>query len=226
MKTFVVGDLHGDWAQLNKLISRHRPNAVLQCGDFGWYPKLHGSYEMYFAGQKQKRWDQYGIKNNDCTVLWCDGNHEDHWSLNKLKHLEVMNNVFYMPRGTVLPLADGRKALFVGGARSVDRYRRTLGVDWFPEEEIDHSLLDKLPDEKIDIVISHTCPKSFFDVGVDFYDFKGFEPSNYALEYVLEKYKPEQWYFGHFHHHETGKYKNTNWTCLNMAGETNWWVEI
>jgi len=78
----------------------------------------------------------------------------------------------------------------------------------------------------IDIVVSQSGPKSFFDSGVNFYEFKGFEASNYALEYVLEKYEPKQWFFGHFHYYETGKVNNTNWTCLNKAGDTNWWKEL
>ena len=42
MKIIAVGDLHGDWSSLNRLISRKNPDFILQCGDSGWWPALDG----------------------------------------------------------------------------------------------------------------------------------------------------------------------------------------
>jgi len=222
-KIFVVGDIHGDWSSLNKLISRHKPNIILQCGDFGWWPKWNNTSIINDGVNYKKKWNQYGIKNGDCKIYWCDGNHEDHWDLEKYKEqTEVMPNIFYMPRGSVLELPDGRNVLFVGGALSVDKKDRKLGYDWFPEEEISYKTINNLPDCKIDIVISHTCATSFREVN-EFCMFKHKDSSSDALDYVLRKYNPPLWYFGHFHFYQRGKFKDTQWFCLNTNAYSYWW---
>ena len=209
----VVGDVHGSWGALNNLINSKKPNIILQCGDFGFWPSLHP------IGPKD-------IKNKDCKIFWCDGNHEDHWALGKLKNNEVAPNVFYMKRGSTLTLPDGRTVLFMGGAESVDRKWRTIGFDWFPDEIIKPRELDFLPDTTVDIVISHTCPLSFdMDSFVITKD-KLIDPSRHALSYVLHCYKPKLWYFGHFHKWGKGKFEGCEWTALSMPGEIGWWTKL
>lgn len=215
MKIIVAGDVHAEWGVLNAMIARQKPDILLQCGDFGWWPKD----KLY----------PIKIKNGNCEIYWCDGNHEDHASLAKLKTTLVKPNVRYMPRASVLPLPDGRNVLFMGGAFSIDWRRRIDRFNWFREEELinqrDLDLLDYI-DRKIDIVVSHTCPKTFMDQKDLFYSYRMIEPCNYALDIVLEKFKPDLWYFGHFHKYATGQYENTKWTALSMARETNWWEEL
>jgi len=222
----IVGDTHGEWAPLNKLISSKHPDIILQIGDFGWWPKFHNTSSINDGVNYKRRWDQYGIKNNGCKIYWCDGNHEDHWDLKKHDHPhEVMPDVYYMPRCSILVLPDGRRVLFMGGASSIDKRYRTIGHDWFPEEEISQRDIMNLPNVDIDIVISHTCPNSFLK-GSKFCEFKIKDSSNDALEYVFEKYNPSLWYFGHFHCYENGFDKHTNWTCLNILGFTNGWCKL
>ena len=77
---------------------------------------------------------------------------------------EIMHNIYYMRRGNVLTLQDGRNVLFMGGAHSVDKDAREPEVDWFPEEIIAERDLHNLPEDKdIDIVISHTCSNEIFE---------------------------------------------------------------
>ena len=249
--------MHGVWGPLNSLINKKGPEIILQCGDFGWWPGLNkspyiwsGEYEdiseeivgdpwqRMMARRVPKAWDQFGLRNKDAKIYWCDGNHEDHWDLirerNQFKApCEMMPNVYYMKRGSTLQLPDGRNVLFIGGADSIDKAARTIGIDWYPEELISYRDIDNLPDSKIDIVVSHTCPAEFHD-GV----IKGFwedkqvyidkikDPSAHALSCVLEKYKPSLWYFAHFHTFVIGKYENTKWFCLNTIGQQNWWVYL
>ena len=181
----VVGDLHGVWGPFNAMINEKNPNIILQCGDFGWWPKFHDTTNMWsgeyedisdeiigdpwqrvMAKRVPKPWDQFGIKANDTKVYWCDGNHEDHWDLIEERNYmkapcEMMPNVYYMKRGSVLQLPDGRNVLFMGGADSIDKGARTVGLDWFPEEVINQKNVYGLPDTKVDVVISHTCPTEF-----------------------------------------------------------------
>jgi len=221
----VCGDIHGEWGPLNKLISRYKPEIILQCGDFGWWPKLHNT-ELIKTGRRWKKWNQYGLKNGDTKIYFCDGNHEDHWDLKEYDGMkEIMPNVFYMPRGSVLELPDSRKVLFMGGASSIDKDRRIVGHDWFPEEEINQKDLYDLTNDEINIIISHTCPTEFRK-GAEFCEFKHKDWSNEALSFLLEKYSPELWYFGHFHYYDISKYLNTKWYCLNTIGGSYGWKRL
>lgn len=252
----VVGDLHGVWGPINAMIKRETPSIILQCGDFGWWPKLHntthiwsGEYEdisdevvgdpwqRCMAKRVPKPWNQFGLKNKDAKIYWCDGNHEDHLDLIKERNYmkapcEMMPNVYYMKRGSVLQLRDGRNILFMGGADSIDKGARTPGVDWFPEEVITQSDIYNLPDVGVDVVVSHTCPMEFHKAMLKAkrsqwgWQKKIRDPSASALSYILNRYKPDLWYFGHFHTFLRGKYRDTKWYCLNTVGQPNWWVYL
>lgn len=220
----VCGDIHGYWSSLNTLINKKSPSMILQCGDFGYWPKFHGQ-SIDGTG---KKWDFYGLKNQDTKIYWCDGNHEDHWGLKNVSNNEILPNVFYMKRGSALTLPDGRNILFIGGAQSIDRFSRTTGVDWFPEETITQKEIYDLPDVNIDIIISHTCPEEFLcELGFEDYRKEKYkDPSCKALSYVLEKYRPSLWYFGHFHVSKSGYTSRCRWTCLNQESEYGWWKKL
>ena len=118
----VVGDVHARFDLLNKAMEHHKPEVVLQCGELGFWPGI----------------DKYSldkIKNGDCKIYFCDGNHDNHWALRDLKSSEAAPNVIFMRRGDVVELA-GKTILFMGGAASIDKHIRQIGVDWFPEETI------------------------------------------------------------------------------------------
>jgi len=233
-RIIVIGDVHGDWNFLNALINKERPDLILACGDFGYWPKFHNT--TLLSGPGSKKWDQYGIKTKEAKLYWCDGNHEDHWAIRtelvEKGISEIMPNVFYMKRGSTLELPDKRIVLFMGGAESTDKIVRTLGHDWFPEETIKDRDLMELPEHKVDIVISHTCPKEFYkklitDRNVNSYPwYETRDPSREALSYILSRYKPSLWYFGHFHMFKTGYYGDTRWTVLNMAPNSFWWKDL
>jgi len=233
MLILVGGDFHGRWGPVNILLNKKRPDIFLQCGDWGWWPRFHNTKALS-TGQdlrKRKPWNLYGLKLHDTKMYFCDGNHEDHWALKAILQQPVhgdppemgMKNLFYMKRGKTLTLPDGRVILFMGGADSIDKDSRMIGVDWFPDEIITQDDVYNLPDMKVDIVISHTAPNEFFS-GLDTY--KIHEPCMDALSYILHKYVPDLWYFGHFHQFKEGKYLDTHWTALNMVPDTGWWVKL
>lgn len=249
---FVVGDLHGVWGPLNHIIEIKKPEIILQCGDFGWWPQFHnthciwsGEYEdisdeiigdpwqRMMAKRVNKPFDQWGLKTGGSEIYWCDGNHEDHPSLrhisgNTKNPCEIMHNIYYMRRGNTLTLPDGRNVLFMGGAHSIDKDAREPGIDWFPQETISEADLYNLPDEEVDIVISHTCPTEIFDKLSKMTGMikNGGDPSRNALSYVLERYKPTLWYFAHFHVFATSKYKGMRWFCLDTVGGRKWHVRL
>ncbi|MDD2620941.1 MAG: metallophosphoesterase, partial [Syntrophomonadaceae bacterium] len=192
----IMGDVEGDWKTMMETINEDRPDMVLQVGDFGYWP---GRPEYKYSRK---------MFNNQIPIYFCDGNHEDHKNLRKLckQHgsscpIAVGLNLFYMPRGSVLTLPDGRNVLFMGGAESVDKRQRTPGYDWFQQEIILPEDIANLPSEdtKVDIVISHTSTLEFQIVPDIYAGIFASDPCRAMLSQVLQKYQPDLWYFGHFH---------------------------
>lgn len=248
-KVLVLGDIHGVWRQTNTLIAKHKPELVLQCGDFGWWPKHHKTTRIYsgvhrrdpMTGIKmQAPFNQYGLRIGEAKLYWCAGNHEDWEDLNSKGTslnpypIEVSKNIFYMPRCATLNLPDGRRVLFMGGAASTDKEYRRYRYDWYPEETIAQMDIYNLPDVSIDIVVSHTSP-SYFKSELyrdsndwrqnDSYWLEKFkDPSCYALDAVYEKYRPKWWFFGHYHVSKFGSYGKCRWFALNKDNSTGWWT--
>lgn len=219
-KVYAVGDVHGDWSRLNTLINKLGPAIFLVCGDFGYWPFLETIRPVLY-GQRQKPWKLKGVKCGEGShVFWCDGNHEDHWYLRDNPRLINYGNVHYQRRGSIIMLPDGRTVMFMGGADSIDKDFRILGRDWFPEELISQRDLDfalSYPG-KIDIIVSHTCPEVFRVLNNKGSDGKQKDPCRFALNQILEKFRPTQWFFGHWHKYQKGVHEGCFWECLDYLG--------
>lgn len=208
----ITGDIHGNFEYLNKLINKfkYKLDLIICCGDFGYWPSSS---------------TPLNIESQGVTILWCDGNHEDHWAIHKLSDNEITKNVFYMPRGSTYKLRDGRTILFMGGAASIDKQYRTLGIDWFPEETISQKDMMDLPNIKIDIFITHTCPKELHSLMLDEEPNYINDPSIYALSTLWQIYKPPLWFFGHWHQYNEGDLENTKWYSLSCVdSNSKWWM--
>jgi Icc-related predicted phosphoesterase len=214
-KIIVTGDIHNEFGRLNELISKKRPELVICCGDFGFWPNVPWGSPLS------------NIKTQGAKILWCDGNHEDHWSLKERTTDELAPNIFYMPRGSIYKLEDGRNIMFMGGAHSIDMEMRTEGVDWFREEVITQRDLYDLPQVKVDIFITHTCPEELVHDLIKYNSFKKNEPSNTALSELWRIYKPGLWIFGHWHVYKEGMLFGTKWHCLSATGfGDRWWMYL
>ena len=141
---------------MNSLIANLKPDLVLQCGDFGYFPRE----QRFKVGTLTPDYpfNPIGKVSSPVPIHWCDGNHEDHASLAPFKSYQptghqIARNVIYQERGSTLTLPDGRKVLFMGGADSTDKGMRNEGLDWFNEELITEKDFENLPDGKIYIVI-------------------------------------------------------------------------
>lgn len=248
----LAGDLHGVWRNINFLIAKHKPSIILQVGDFGWWPKYDNTHKIstdvwrrrhwedVLAPKKQTKWRLNGLKVNQGKLYFCPGNHEDWIDLERMgtsfdpKPVEVLKNIFYMPRCSTLNLPDGRRVLFIGGAASIDKDQRIPYEDWFPQETITLEDIDALPDTNIDIVVSHTCPIEFREqlnedsedwrVSDSYWLEKFRDPSCNYLSRALDKYNPKWWFFGHYHVFKHGKAYDTRWVCLNKTSDTGWWT--
>lgn len=212
-KIVVVGDTHADFTSVNWLLKDlDYPDVMIQVGDFGWWPHAHNT--NLFGGRKL--FDQFAIRPGKTKIFWCDGNHENHDDLQKMVEekgrvpIEVQENVFYCPRGSNVWI-NGMNYLFMGGADSVDKAWRTPGLSWWAGENISEADLASLPIQKVDVVISHTCP-SYFNLKTDYHDD---DPNRKPLDYVFDMYRPKFWFFGHHHTADNGRTKGCTWRCLD-----------
>lgn len=225
-RIFTIGDTHAEWGRLNKWLSRHNyPDVVLQVGDFGWWPHYHNRAGLLSG---HKLFDQYGIRNKNTKIFWCDGNHENHDDLQELveKHgrvpIETSENIFYCPRGSVVTI-NNTNFLFFGGATSIDKARRVPGDSWWAGENISERDIYQIPDIKIDIVISHDAPAYF--------KLRGFnnehDYNRKALNTIFDKYRPYRWMFGHYHCYQYGYTRGCKWHGLsNIEGEQKFAKEL
>lgn len=238
-KIIICGDIHGDWGSLNALLNKKKPDKLIVCGDFGYWPHMHGSKKFHKKGVP---WNQYGIKNPVTDIFWLDGNHENHEVLAeyvtkygynlplRLKEFEEANNskyrpICYMPRCSRLNINNYR-CLFLGGAESIDKEWRTEGVSWWRNEVLSHSDYLNFPAGNFDIIFSHTVPTSVFHkLKIPIWDSsKGGDPSCAILDEALTKYKPKKWYFGHFHQYFNFKVGGCEFIGLNMSeNHGKWW---
>ena len=222
----VMGDVHYDFASLNSFVNIKKPKMILQVGDFGYWPR-------FTPPPRNRNYPKKPLvpKAGDTKIYFCEGNHDDIEELWKLENNEVYPNVFYMKRGSIMTLDDGRNVLFMGGGLSIDRESRILGGGdngWFHEEILTQQDVMSIPlDTKIDIVISHTCPEEFEMPYVVHQSGKYKDFSRTALSYVLETFRPSLWHFGHWHVMLTGYDHGCRWYCMNRENNgAGWWLPL
>lgn len=158
----------------------------IQVGDFGF------KYEH--------DWHLKNIDSNKHKINF--GNHDYYEFLNE-KH--SLGNFSF--DGTIMTIR---------GANSIDKYRRTEGVDWFSNEELNYNemqeVIDAYIENKPDIVITHDCPKSICYSLFGIYD-KSITRD--GLECMFELHKPDIWIFGHHHKSIDKNILGTRFVCLN-----------
>ncbi len=218
-KIIICGDTHANFFALNKIIKEQNPSEVIVCGDFGVWRNHKGKFY------------HNSIVPRDTKVYFCDGNHEDFRVLDKLvqehgrsQPIEISKNVFYCPRGCVHTLSDGTVTMFMGGAYSVDRMFRIRNKSYFDSEVIMDRDMENLPNKRVDMVISHTCPsfcKSMMVYPEDFYLYPQVDESCNHLSKVYDKYKPKFWYYGHWHFYDKFKFEETEFTLLDSLSYYN-----
>jgi len=106
--------------------------------------------------------------------------------------------------------------LFVGGAYSIDRDRRHLGISSWEDEELSYGELNDIIDKAIDLkphtIVSHEAPLCFLE------QFGFCEPSrtSLALNSIYQEVKPNLWVFGHHHRSIKTKMDNTLFVCCDI----------
>lgn len=212
MKILILGDTHGQWGDLNIVIARalrKHPDitAFVQVGDMGYaWP---GGQPFKFL--KTYMDDALLEKAESTPFYWLDGNHENHDQLDA-DGGAYQPNMIYQARGSIRELDEGKRAMFFGGASSIDKSMRIEGKSWWPQESIKYGqVLSALQQPgPIDIMFSHEYPSAFQYRSYEDNFGKGDQD---ALEALRLNFRPKFWIFGHHHHFEQGECEGTKWMC-------------
>lgn len=210
---YLTGDTHGNFIRVKDFCRKMEPTTddiMIVLGDAG---------VNYFGEQSSDNKLKKMLSQLPITIFCIHGNHEARpWHL-KSYHLidwhggkvwveDKYPNILFAKDGEVYDF-NGKKAIVIGGAYSVDKYYRlTRGMNWFndeqPSDEIKMDVEKKLDEigYKVDFVFSHTSPLSYeprewFLQGLDQSSVD--KSTEIWLDEIHSKLKCDRWYCGHYH---------------------------
>lgn len=195
MKTFkVIGDVHGNISQYEHIIEDE--DFTIQLGDFG-FKEEYDWFEKNIDGTKNK-------------ILF--GNHDYYPYLHKDYSLKDWTYI------------QEYETFCIRGAKSIDQWKKTEGVDWFRNEEIKYwdfkECAIEYEEKQPRVVITHDCPSSIKKYLIE-EDHLGDSITNTGLEYCLSKHQPLYWIFGHHHKRFRKKIGRTEFICLGVLESIN-----
>ena len=153
------------------------------------------------------------------TIFAIHGNHEQRpytietykekmWHGDKVYYEEEYPDLLFAKDGEVFEL-DGKKAIVMGGAYSVDKMIRLMyGYGWWPDEQPSQEIKDKVIQTldacgwQVDTVLSHTCPYPYEprEAFLPMIDQSTVDDSTEKwLEEIERKLKYGHWFCGHWH---------------------------
>lgn len=187
----LIGDVHGKYEKYHRILSRKEENPyTLQIGDFGF------KYDT--------------LKNVDSTKhLILPGNHDNYDTCYNYPHF--MYDYGYTSLNRV-------EFFYYRGAYSIDKQYRTIGIDWWENEQVSIDQFMKARElyreMKPDIMISHDCPDFLASmyIGPDGRMFENL--TTWALGELYKVHQPKLWIHGHWHFSKTTIYENTKFICL------------
>lgn len=209
---YITGDKHGDFREIFYFCYENRTtldDIMIILGDAGI---------NYYANEKD-----YILKDSllqyPITFFCIHGNHEERpENIKTYKTKRFHDGVVYYEEDypNVLFAKDGEiynfnnhKVLVIGGAYSVDKYfRLDRGYNWYeseqPNEETKNKVVSVLKDlnNKVDIILSHTCPykylpREMFLEGIDQSTVDN--STEHFLDEIEKSTDYNLWYCGHYH---------------------------
>lgn len=208
---YLTGDTHGRFERIGAFCEKKQTSQddiLIILGDAG----------INFHADALDILSQEYLSKLPITLLCIHGNHERRpeslpyygereWHGGKVYVEGRYPNILFAKDGEVYNL-DGRKAIAIGGAYSIDKAWRTAGQSWWADEQPSPAIkarventLDQL-NWQIDIVLSHTTPLKYEPVevflpGVD--QSKVDKSTEEWLDGIEERLKYGKWYCGHYH---------------------------
>jgi hypothetical protein len=188
----LIGDIHGKYKHYHEIIrEKDRHPYTIQLGDFGF------NYET--------------LKNVDHTKhKIIGGNHDNYSSIND--SLNYLGDCGYST-------LNGINFFYYRGAYSIDRQFRTIGIDWWEQEQVTIDQFMKARElyriVKPDIVLTHDCPDEVSLRILDRNQRKYENLTGWALQELFNIHQPKKWRFGHYHKSWNMNISGTDFRCLN-----------
>lgn len=188
----LIGDLHGKYERYHRIIRQtDRYPYTVQLGDFGL---------------------DYGtVFNVDSTKHKILGGNHDHYD-------RIIHTPHYLGDYGYETL-NGISFFFYRGAYSIDRQYRTIGIDWWEQEQVGIEEFMKARELyreiKPDIFLTHDCPDfmvpQYIGPNAKVYE----NMTNWALGELYNIHQPKIWCHGHYHLSKTTVYGDTKFVCLS-----------
>ena len=209
---YITGDKHANFREVFHFCYENDTSLddiLIVLGDSGI--NYYGNEKDYML---KKNLIQYPI-----TFFCIHGNHEERpENIKSYKTKKFHEGIVYYEEDypNILFAKDGeiynfnnKKVLVIGGAYSVDKYfRLTRGYNWYESEQPSEETKNKVKsiltnlNNKIDIILSHTCPykylpREMFLEGIDQSTVDN--STEYFLDEIEESTDYNLWYCGHYH---------------------------
>lgn len=189
----LLGDVHGKYRRMHEVIrEKDKHEYIVALGDVGF------SFET--------------LDNVDPKKFVIVGGNHDNYS-------KIVNVPHYLGDYGYVNNFNGIDFFFFRGAYSIDRQYRTIGIDWWEQEQLkieDFMKARELYRQiKPDVVLTHDCPQSLYSYllppGAKIYE----NITSWALEELFNIHQPKFWRFGHFHNSWRKVVNGTDFRCLN-----------
>lgn len=230
MRLGLVGDVHGDFNLLDRLLRQAVAHAgitaAVQVGDFGFFEdRLPAEPPFRFP----------------VPVFAVCGNHEDHAYLARAGREGILArwaaaNLFYQARATVMPF--GRTTIgFIGGALHQNQPQQRHRGNVITPDDSDRAV-SCFAAARPQVIVSHSCPAG---IGIGMRSepalswsvaehvlLAGYDPGpqhdcgEVQLSHLWRRlaHRPRLWCFGHFHQHRDIVVDGTQFLCLPRINPT------
>lgn len=207
---YYTGDIHGQKYDIVRFCNKFnltKDDTVVILGDVG---------ANYYGNDRDKDLKDAFSKLKP-TILCIHGNHEmrpatlptyrqKKWNGGTVWFEETYPNLLFAKDGGIFTI-EGIHHIVIGGAYSVDKYYRlSRGYAWFeneqPSDEIKRYVEQQLKSNKVDIVLSHTCPYKYepTEVFLPGIDQSTVDTSTEKwLNKIEETTDYRAWFCGHWH---------------------------
>ena len=171
---YYTGDIHGQKYEIERFCKRFKPtrdDVIVILGNVA---------ANYSQGERDAELKKTLNKLRP-TILCIHGNREIRpwniptyktkiWNGGAVWYEEEYSSVLFAKDGEIYDL-EGLRHIAIGGAYSVDKfYRIARGYGWWedeqPSDEIKQYVEQQLKENKIDVILSHTCPFKYEPVEV------------------------------------------------------------
>ncbi len=224
---YFLGDVHNQFEELASVISESdiQNDTIIQVGDFG-LGILDNSKEA-----KQLSHLNQACVDKSVRLIVVRGNHDDPKRFDGLS--SAYKNIHFACDYSLFKI-EGEVVLVAGGGISIDRSLRTNLPYWKNEGfSFDESRLNNYVNQynKIDIVITHSCPGEFWPYQFDSIVHKyaqrdedlivdlnrDRQEHSKLLKYLIKSNsRPQRWFYGHWHSPFTGSYADIKYQALDI----------